>query len=68
MTNAEMSVWLILVLLLVIYIWVFCAQAVPCGPSGTLLLLFGDYKILVFSWRSYPGHPGFHRFRAQGFH
>ena len=42
MTNAEMPVWLILVLLLVIYIWVFCAQAVPCGPSGTLLLLFGD--------------------------
>ena len=42
MTNAEMPVWLILVLLLLIYIWVFCARAVPSGPSGTLLLLFGD--------------------------
>ena len=44
-----MLVWLVLVLLLLIYIWDFCAQAVPGGPLGTLLLLFGDYKILVFS-------------------
>ena len=44
-----MLIWLILVLLLLIYIWDFCAQAVPGGPLGTLLLLFGDYKILVFS-------------------
>ena len=62
-----MLVWLILVLLLLIYIWVFCAQAVPDGPLGTLLLLFGYYKILVFSQKSYPGHPGFQRFRALGF-
>ena len=26
-----------------------------------------DYEILTFSYKSYAGHPGFHRFKALGF-
>ena len=26
-----------------------------------------DYEILTFSYKSYAGHPGFHRFRVLGF-
>ena len=31
---------------------------------GAQLLPSGDKKIVVFSYKSYAGHPGFHGFRA----
>ena len=33
-----------------------------------IIIILGDYKILVFLYKSYAGHPEFLRFRAQDSH
>ena len=40
-------------------------QPFPVAP-GTFLLFLGNKEILVFSYESHAGHPGFHTFRVLG--